>query len=233
MSGRDITPAVAAALQASHVTLCVFVSMQFADETLRFTNLASPIEWGGYTWLGAANFTALETVEETTEPRAAALKLRFSGLNVDHLDKVLNEHYAGRPARIWIAPLDALERPIDDPIEVFNGRMDQPQVTVGPPTFEIDIALENRWADWNRPRSQRNNDADHQSRNPGDKFFEYAAAMEAAEFAWGLIKGPAAPDVRSLTKTLMGSGGNLLFAIHKPLLNPVINTVQNFFRKLF
>lgn len=229
MSGRDITPAAAAALQASHVSLCVLVALQFADETLRFSNTASPISWGGYTWLGAANFTQLETVEETTEPRAAALKLRFSGLNADHLSKVLDEHYAGRPAQIWIAPLDALDRPIVDPIEVFRGRMDQPQVTVGGPTFDIDIALENRWADWDRPRSQRNNDADHQSRHPGDKFFEYAAAMEAAEFVWGLIKGPAAPDVRSMTKTLMSSGGNLLYALNKPLIQPV----QNFFRRLF
>lgn len=223
-----MTAEVLAALRASHVVLCVFVELQFADDTLRFTNATYTIPWGGYDWLGAGNFSALEPVEETVEPRAAALRLRFSGLNADHLDKVVNEHYAGRPAKVWIVPMNDNERPIIDPVLAFWGRMDQPQITAGL-TFDIEIALENRWADWDRPRDRRWNDADHQSRHPGDEFFKYAPAMESAEFVWGIYKGPAAPKVPSLTDYARKSGGNLLYSVNKP----IINAARNLFKRLF
>lgn len=232
MSRTGITTEALAAIQAPHVKLCILVELQFADDTLRFNNGTSPVSWGGHTWIGAGNFTAMEPVEESTEPRAAGMKLRFSGLNTELLDLVVNEHYAGRPARIWIALMDEFEQVIDDPIQVFAGSLDNPQITSGE-TFDIDLALENRWADWDRPRVRRYNDPDHQSRNAGDKFFEYAAAMEAAEFVWGIYKGPAAPKVPSITDYARKTGGNLLFAVNRPFIQPFIKPITNFFRKLF
>lgn len=227
--GRDITTTAAAALAASHVRLVVFVELQFATGTLRYTNAETDIAWDGHTWIGAAAFTRLDPIEETAAPQAAALKLQFSGLDATYLDKILNEQYQGRAAQIWVVPLDAALQPVMDPVSVFAGRMDEPEVTVGE-TFDITLTLENRWADWDRPRLRRFTDADQQALNPGDRFCEYVAAVESAELVWGTYKGPAAPTVpsigqmaRNLVKT---TGGNFLLLVNKPLVRPV----QNFFR---
>lgn len=229
---RDITSASAAAITASHVKVIVFVELQFATGTLRYNNGNTHIEWGGHTWLGAAAFTRLDPVEESAEPHAAALKLQFSGLDATHLDKILNEQYQGRPARIWVAPLDAADAPIMDPVLVFSGRMDEPEVTVGE-TFDITLALENRWADWDRARVRRYTDADQQAAFPGDRFCEYVALMESAELVWGTYKGPAAPTVPSIAQMarnlIKTTGGNLITLTFKPVVAPV----QNFFRRLF
>jgi hypothetical protein len=80
-----------------------------------------------------------------------------------------------------------------EPVLVFTGRMDEPVVTVGR-TADIQLALENRFADWDRPRLRMYTDADQQARHPGDKFFEYVAAMESTSIVWGTYRGPVAPD---------------------------------------
>jgi hypothetical protein len=189
---RSLVSATESALTASHVPLCVFVEMVFPSGTLRFTNAAHSMEWDGLTWLGAGRVARVEPITEVASPQAAALNVQFSGIDPAYVTAILGDHYQGNPARIWIATLDEQMRIEGEPVLVFYGRMDEPIVTVGR-TAEIQLALENRFADWDRPRLRMHTDADQQSRNPGDKFFEYVASTESASIVWGTYRAPVKP----------------------------------------
>ncbi len=189
---RSLVSATETALTSSHVPLCAFVELVFPSGTLRFTNAGHAMQWDGYTWLGAGNLARVEPITEVASPQAAALNVQFSGIDPAYVTAILGDHYQGNPARIWIATLNDEMEMEGDPVLVFSGRMDEPVVTVGR-TAEIQLALENRFADWDRPRLRMYTDADQQSRHPGDKFFEYVAAMESTSIVWGTYRGPVAP----------------------------------------
>lgn len=220
---RTLTSAAATALQAGNVPLAVFVELQLPSGSLYLCNAGHSREWNGHTWLGGGQFAGLQPIEEGVAPAAASLALVITGIETAYVSSIMTEHYQGLPAYIWIAPLDDDYDVIADPVLAFSGRMDGPAITLGE-RAEIQITLENRWADWDRPRIRRFNDADQQSEYAGDKGFEYAEAMESADLSWGLYKGPAAPRI------------NIPKGAKEFLINPFlaqIRPVVNFFKRLF
>ena len=190
---RALTSAAQTAITSSHVPLCVFVELEFPSGTLRFTNAVHAITWDSVSWLGAGNLAQVEPITEIASPQAAALNVRFSGLDPAYVSAILDDHYQGNPGRIWVAPLDDAMQPVLDPILMFSGRMDEPIVTVGR-TAEVQLSLENRFADWDRPRARLYTDADQTNRHPGDKFCEFVAQMASTSISWGTYHGPVAPD---------------------------------------
>ena len=199
---RSLTSATTTAVTSSHVPLCVFVELVFPSGTLRFTNAGHAMQWDGETWLGAGNLARVEPITEVASAQAAALNVQVSGIDPAYVSAILDDHYQGNPARIWIATLNAEMEVLDAPVLVFQGRMDEPYVTIGE-TADVQLALENRFADWDRPRLRMYSDADQQARHPGDRFFEYIASMESTSINWGTYRGPVAPDpLRQFNRTL-------------------------------
>lgn len=190
---REITAEAEAASLAGHVPWCVFVELGFDSGAVRLCNAGYDKPWNGYTWLGAGNLTDIEPVSESAGPQAAGLNIRISGIPPEWRDVVRSEPFFARPAKVWLALLDDEERVIDDPLLIFEGRLDEPRITLGN-TLSIQLGLENRFADWNRPRVGVWSHADQQSRFPGDTFFSRAEDMENTSIVWGTYHGPAAPD---------------------------------------
>lgn len=214
---REITAQAEAASRASHVDWCALVELSFDSGALRLTNAGHSLPWDGHTWLGAGQLTNIEPVSEVASPQAAALNIRFSGIESAWRDVVLSEPVFARPAKIWLALLDEELRIQDDPVLIFEGRIDEPTVTIGD-EISIQLSLENRFADWNRPRLAMWSHADQQVRFPGDLFFERASAMENTSIKWGTYHGPVAPDPlklfnRSLDRALSNPIG-------RGILNP-------------
>lgn len=190
--GRGITVDVGAALQGSNVPLVVFIEMQLADETLRFCNATHTMQWDGHDWIGAGAVSGIEPISESEQPTASSVMVMFTGIDPDYVAAIRTQHYQGRPARVWVAPLSAAYVPINNPVLVFVGRMDEPEITLGE-TASIAIRLETRWADFDRPRIRRYSHADQQAYSPGDRFCEYVDRMEGVTFVWGTIRGPDRP----------------------------------------
>ena len=74
---------------------------------------------------------------------------------------------------------------VGDPQIIFSGRIDNLQIAFGE-TAEIVCNLENRLADWLRPRIRRYTDADQKDLYPGDRGLEYVAAAVDKEIVWGV-----------------------------------------------
>lgn len=235
---REISATNEARSRESHVPWCALVELGFDSGTVRLTNAGCSMLWDGETWLGAGQLTDLEPVAETATPQAAALNLRFSGIEATWRDVVVSEPFFGRPAKIWLALLNDEMEIDEDPVLIFEGRIDEPTLTIGD-EISIQLSLENRFGDWNRPRLALWSDADQQLRFPGDRFFEQATAMENTSIVWGTYHGPAAPDPLKLANRTLDKfnsswlgRGFLHLTGGKPVAN-VARKVGDAFAKVF
>lgn len=108
---RTLTTAVQDALEAASVALAVFVELDFGSGFVRVTNAPHDLQWNGYTWTGLGKLGGIEPVEEGASLEARGVALRLSGVPVtgsgasENIAIALGEHYQGRDARIWVAPL--------------------------------------------------------------------------------------------------------------------------------
>lgn len=188
---RTLTAAVQAAIAAENVPFLILVQLDFGSGYVRVTNCPYAVTWNGYTWLGLGALGSIEAVKESAGLEAAAVALKLAGVPLDGdgdselIAIALGEHYQGREAKIWAAPLDADHRILSDPVLIFNGRMDTMPIEVSGGTAAIALNVESRLADWDRPRVRRYNDADQQAEYAGDLGLQFVEQMVEKAILWG------------------------------------------------
>jgi hypothetical protein len=190
---RTITSGMSSALAGDSVMLVVLVQLDLPDGMLRVNTSGVTVTWSGNDWIGAGAITALQPIDESVSPQAAALAIQFSGLQPTLVEQIMVDHYQGRPATVWLAALDG-SAVIADPVQVFAGFIDEPTIELGQ-TATVTLTLENEWARWERAPDLLYTDAEQQAEFPGDTGFRYVEALENLEISWGQYKGPAAPRI--------------------------------------
>ena len=223
---RSMTLAAETAIAGSNVCWTLLYELYFPSGTVRFCSAMHDVEWDSNTYTGAGAVSAVEPVLETVSPTALARNIRFSAIDPAYLSAILDDHYQGQTVREYLALCNEDWEIIADPVLTFEGRMDEPEITVGD-TASIQLSVENRMAGWDQPRLRRYNHADHTARHAGDRFFEFVEELQDKTIVWGIYKGPVAPDPlkvlnRTLDKALNSNIGKLLlapFGITKPTVN--------------
>jgi len=183
----SLTTAVANALRAENVPLVLFVELDFASGVMRLNTSGVNIVWNANVWTGAGALGSIEPIEEGNSLEARGVALSLSGIPAGIVTTALAEHYQGRSARIYVAPLDASHAIIADPVLRWAGRMDNMLVEMGQ-TATITVRCESRLADWDRPRVRRYNHQDQQAEYPGDLGFQYVEQMAEKPINWGFAK---------------------------------------------
>lgn len=202
---RTYTAAADTALSAGHVPCLMLVELDFPSGFLRLNNAGQNIEWNGSTWYAGGSLLGISEIAESTSGEAHGVALQLSAVELAPISGSPNEvnivqlaraqNYQGRDARVWLAPLNETTfAPIVDPVLAFEGRMNKMDFQVGEDaTFAL--ACESRYADWNRPRVRRYNDADQRARFPGDRGLEYMEQNVEKQLIW---RYPLAPKLSSL-----------------------------------
>jgi hypothetical protein len=182
---RDISATNQTASAESAIHPVLFVELMFDDGAVRFHSEVGDIAWGGNTYTGAGRLGGISAVEEESELARSPLNLSLSGLPTDLLSVLLNQHYQGRQATVYLGYLNLTTNVlVDDPFILHRGRMDTPQFEQGE-TLAINLSVESRFAAWDRPVSRRFNNADQQSLYPGDRGLEFAEQSVERQIAWG------------------------------------------------
>lgn len=195
---RTLTPAVEAALAADNVTLVAFAELDFASGYVRATTAGYDIVWNTYTWSGLGTLGAVEAIGESAEFFAHGVALRLSGIPSALVSTARTEHYQGRAARIWIAPLDASHQVIADPFLAWVGRMDVMTIEMGK-SATITVSTETRFADWDRPRTRLYSDADQQAEYASDTGFRFLEQLAEKSLVWGGAGGAVTPQPQAAT----------------------------------
>jgi hypothetical protein len=182
---RSMTPAAEAALMEQDLRPVLFFEGAFPTALVRFWTGLTAIDWNGETWIGAGNLIGISAVEEGTEVAATGLTVSMAGVPTTLVSAVIADAEQGLPGRIWIGFLDPAGGLIIDPVQVFAGRLDVPQIADGAETCVITITYESRLIDLNRPREFRYTHESQQVLYPGDLGLEYVAGLQDKEIAWG------------------------------------------------
>ncbi len=181
---REIDASVAAASQEEVVRPVVLARLDFAGGVVAANSGNINIDYAGDTYLGVGALGGISAVREASESQPYSINLSLTGIESSYISIALNEHYQGRDARIYVGLLDSDHQLIDNPVLIFRGRMDTMDITMGK-TASIDLKVQSRMVDWDRPRVQRYNNEDQIARYPDDKGLEFVPQMVEKTIIWG------------------------------------------------
>lgn len=181
---RTLTGAVDAALAAENVALVAFVELDFASGFVRVTTAGYDMVWNSLTWKGLGDLASIEAIGESVDFFAHGVAMQLSGIPPAMVTTARTEHYQGRAARIWLAPLGANYNVLADPYLAWVGRMDVMNIQMGQ-TASIGLTTETRFADWDRPRTRLYTDADQQAEFAGDTGMRYLEQLVEKTITWG------------------------------------------------
>ncbi len=186
MSGRGITPALAAALTAAGVRICHFVKMEFDSGTVAIWTGLGTVSFGGTNFLGKGGSLAFSFPSETVEQRATSGTVTLGGLDPSILAIADTENYQGRRITIWTGAFDTTTGAlIADPTIEFRGLMDTMEPTDDGSTATIVLGVVSRAAAFDRPSLRRYTPEDQALRDPTDKGFDFVAGLQDKVITWG------------------------------------------------
>lgn len=192
---REMTPEAALAIQQPIIRPVTLVFLDFPDEPIYVSSHTAPISFDGNIFLGVGDLGTVTAVEETASLKASKVDLTLSGIpRVDEqgtvlfsaIQTVLSKQYQGRPVKIWQAFMSTTTwQLIADPVLVWIGRMDTPQITASQSTLSVQLTAEHELTDMDKPRVRRLTNSDQQYDYPGDRGLEYIPALQEKEIVWG------------------------------------------------
>ena len=183
---RTLAAGTETGTQADWVRPLILVEMLFGSGPVRMWTGYGDFQWSNRTWTGTGTLLGISPVEETTEVRAAGVRLTLSGVPSDVLALALAEPYQNRPCSIFVGVLNVNTGALlADPYEVFRGRMDTMQIEENGEDATVTVAAESRLLDLERPRERRYQHEDQRIIDNNDKFFEFVPTIQDIEIKWG------------------------------------------------
>lgn len=135
------------------------------------------------TFKGVGALGSIGAVEEGVETRPYSLTLTLRGVRDEDFALTLLEVYQGRAAKIWVVFLDEEHKVKGEPINIFDGRIDTQDLI--PKNGAINVTVQSRLADWERPGIRRYTNEDQQDEFPGDKGLQFVHQMKEKPLPWG------------------------------------------------
>ena len=183
---RGFPTAVATALSAGHVVLVTFAKLEFPSGTIYVHNSIGTYTWGGQDWLGTGDFGEISQIEEGADVSPYKITLTLSGLDATISGAALNEDYYMHPVSVYLGALDADDALIADPTVVWEGAMDQMNITVGADGGDaIQLTAESELARFDKSSMKKYTHSQQQNDHSDDLFFEFMADIEDVKIRWG------------------------------------------------
>jgi hypothetical protein len=170
---RDLVTATATAAQQDTIIPVWLVKLEFDSGNVCLSTYDGPLTWNGDTYIGAGAIGSISPVDEDTELARSTLTMQLRGLPDDIIAIVHDEYFQGRRATTRQGYLDQNTRQlVGDPAIYHRGRMDTATVDEAD-TCSVTLSVESRFAAWDSAKVRRYNDADQQSKYPGDLGMEF------------------------------------------------------------
>lgn len=187
MSGRSLTAAMLAAIQAGTVRPVLFYQGQFSGGTLRLWSGLGSITWNSLSWTGAGELLGVSPVQESGDLSALNFTVSLTGSLSSILSVALGEMKAatGFPGKVWLGAFDSGGSLLADPFLCFSGRLDDGGIVDGADVCTISVAYESRLIDLERPRIRRYTDEDQKRDYAADQGFGLVTALQDAQIPWG------------------------------------------------
>jgi hypothetical protein len=199
---RGFPSDVLTALSSDHVALVTFAKLEFPSGTLYLHNSIGTYTWGGNDWLGTGDLGEISQLEEGAEISPYKITLSLSGLDATISGAALTEDYYLQPVTVYLGVLNANDVLIADPTIVWEGAMDQMELSVGAADGDVIVlTAESELARFDKASNLKYTDAQLQTDSAGSLGFEFMADIEGAKIRWGdpnsdsVAGGPANPNI--------------------------------------
>lgn len=187
MADRSMSAGMLAEVAKSLVRPVYLLELEFDSGTVRYTDAAMDIAWGGHTYERTAGLLSFSGVSETGDLLVNQIAVELAGADTSlAMAKVLTDDFLDRPLRIYLALLDTSTAVITSPVKIFEGRMDAPGIVDDPDTGTSTVTVRGTpaWADFGRRPGRHTNDEEQQFYFPGDKGFEFVSQLPK-QIKWG------------------------------------------------
>ena len=205
---RTLSTAVSDVLEDDVIYPFFAIELLFdGDQVLRLWTGTGTMVYNSQSWYGTGNLLNFDNVEETSEIAAKGATVTLSGVPSEVLSLALSEPYQGRQANIYFGVFrrDALltegsnyilfenggkiilDDRYTDLTEIFAGYMDQMNIEEGPDSSTIQLLIENKLIDLERPRTSRFTSAYQKSLFPNDLGLDFVEDLQTKELYWGKV----------------------------------------------
>jgi|TARA_Y100000114_G_scaffold95142_1_gene88493 hypothetical protein len=183
---RGFPTNVANALATQHVSLVTFVQLAFPSGTVYLHNSIGTYTFGGNDYLGVGDLGAISPLEEGADISPYQITLSLSGLDSTIAGAALTEDYYMHAVTVLLGVLNADDALLADPTVVFEGFMDQMNISVGADGGDvITLTAESELARFDKASNIKYTDIQLQSEFSGDLAFEFMPDIEGAKIRWG------------------------------------------------
>jgi len=206
---RDLSAALSGSLEDNVVYPFFAIDLEFdSPNTLRLWTGYGTLVYEGVSYFGTGELLGISSVEETVEMAAKGATLTLSGVPSEVISLALQEPYQGRVCKInfgmfatdnllqedatsYILLQDgakiALESQQISLTEVFTGYMNQMNIEEGPDTSTIQLSVENKLVDLERPRVARYTSAYQKDKFNGDLGLDFVESLQDQKLTWGRV----------------------------------------------
>jgi hypothetical protein len=204
---RNLSTAISSSLEDGVVYPFFAVELEFdSPNTLRLWTGYGTLVYEGVSYYGTGELLNISTVEETMEIAAKGATLTLSAVPAEVISLALQEPYQGRVCKIFFGMFSTdtllqedsvsyilmqdgakigLEAQETGLTEVFTGYMNQMSIEEGPESSSIQLSVENKLVDLERPRVARYTSAYQKDKFAGDLGLDFVESLQDQKLVWG------------------------------------------------
>lgn len=183
----NFSATIAAAAAGKAVRAALLCEFQFASGTERVWGGEYPIIAGGYEWRGMSPFLSVDGLSARGDLGAEPMTFKLSGVDagIVAIAKDAANEAKNRPVNVWLQFFDESWAPLDAPILMRAGIMDQLRFqTVGLTQRDIECTAEGIFVARNYAPYAYYTDRDQNARFPGDRGLEYVGGLIYKVVTW-------------------------------------------------
>lgn len=192
---RSLTSVIRDQVSSSAVELAFLAKFRFDSGDQNVWTGIGDLIFNGDTYLGIGNLGSISSYKETQNLKAEGITFTLSGNIGSNISKALDEEFQNRICTLWLGFFDTAVSPglLNDPIIIFQGRMDNMPIDHGSESSTVSIQAENVLVSLENAVNRRYTPKDHaldkfiadDGTVVNDKGFNFVATLEDKEIVWG------------------------------------------------
>lgn len=181
---RGISGTLLSHFNSDHIVSVVAVKLSFDSGTQRYHTGVGDLTYLSEVYIGVGTLIGIEAILEDQGIKMKGIQLSLQAVDTTVIDLTSNEDIQGRTAVLYLIAYDYETADVVDGFEIFSGSMDTFEISRGKEA-SMTLSVESIMSQFDLPSIRRMTDEDHQSRFPGDTFFDMMSKVNEAEIVWG------------------------------------------------
>lgn len=187
MTDRSLHADLLTALASPTLYPAILFEGEFVGGWVRLWTGIGDLVWSGNTYLGAGEYLSCSSIDEAEGAASRGVQITLTA-NASLVSAALGSVQQGATGRVLLALFDAAGALQGDPVQLFAGRLDVPEISRTGDRCTVSISYEDELVDLERPRIRRYTPEDQALTDPTDRGFEFVTALQDASVVWGSSK---------------------------------------------